>query len=237
MIKNSAVPLYQQLVESVKEQIASGELQENDRLMTEQELSTAYGVSRITVRKAMEILSDEGIVVRRQGIGTFVASRKLNRIFDKNNVLSFTETCEMNGSKASAELVSLEQKKASVSIAVHLGIKEGEKIICIRRIRSCDGRKVVLEENNFSEKYSYLLGEDLSGSLYATLKKHGAVPAHARKTVGICFPTRTEQDALEVAEGQPLLLHKDTVLDAEGNVIHYTKQIINPEHYELTIVI
>ncbi|MDO5132820.1 MAG: GntR family transcriptional regulator [Eubacteriales bacterium] len=235
MNKNSATPLYQQLVESIKEQIASGKLKENDKLMTEQEFSEAFGVSRITVRKAMELLSDEGFVVKKQGIGTFVASKKLNRVVD--SIMSFTETCEMNGSKASAELLSLEWKKASVSIAKHLGVREGDRILCIRRIRSCDGWKVMLEENYFPEKYGYLLNEDLSGSLYNLLRSHGTIPMHALKTVAICFPMRKEQEALEVSESQPLLLHNDTVMDADRNVIHYTKLIINPEHYTLTIVI
>ena len=103
MNKHSATPLYQQLVDSIKEQIQSGKIKEGDKLMTEQELSEVYNVSRITVRKAMELLSDEGIVVKKQGIGTFVASKKLNRVME--NVSSFTESCERAGHKASAELI------------------------------------------------------------------------------------------------------------------------------------
>lgn len=79
MNKHSATPLYQQLVDSIKEQILSGKIKEGDKLMTEQEFSEAYNVSRITVRKAMEMLSDEGIVVKKQGIGTFVASKTESR--------------------------------------------------------------------------------------------------------------------------------------------------------------
>lgn len=234
MNRNSATPLYQQLVDSIKEQIMSGQLKENDKLMTEQEFSDTYNVSRITVRKAIELLADEGIVVKKQGIGTFVASKKVNRVMQ--GVMSFSEICERNGSKASAELISLEWKKASVSLAKHLGVKPGEKILCIRRIRSCDEWKVMLEENYFPEKYGYLLGEDLTGSLYKILKNHGENLVHYIKTVAICFPSKQEQEALEVPEGQPLLLHKDTVMDADRNVIHYTKLIVNPEHYTLTII-
>ena len=215
MNKHSATPLYQQLVDSIKEQIQSGKIKEGDKLMTEQELSEVYNVSRITVRKAMELLSDEGIVVKKQGIGTFVASKKLNRVME--NVSSFTESCERAGHKASAELISLEWKKASVSVAKHLNVKEGEKVLCIRRVRSCDEWKVMLEENYFSKDYSYLLSEDLSSS-------------------AICFPTKKEQEELEVPEGLPLLLHHDTAMDADRNVIHYTRLLINPEHYTLTII-
>ena len=70
--KNSSVPLYQQLVDEIKSQIDSGILKENDRIMTETELSDAYEVSRITVRKAISVLVDEDYLVKQQGIGTFV---------------------------------------------------------------------------------------------------------------------------------------------------------------------
>ena len=61
--KNSSVPLYQQLVDEIKSQIDSGILKENDRIMTETELSDAYEVSRITVRKAISVLVDEDYLV------------------------------------------------------------------------------------------------------------------------------------------------------------------------------
>ena len=173
-------------------------------------------------------------LLKKQGIGTFVASKKLNRVME--NVSSFTESCERAGHKASAELISLEWKKASVSVAKHLNVKEGEKVLCIRRVRSCDEWKVMLEENYFSKDYSYLLSEDLSSSLYGILRSHGTIPMHAVKTIAICFPTKKEQEELEVPEGLPLLLHYDTAMDADRNVIHYTRLLINPEHYTLTII-
>ena len=77
--KNSSVPLYQQLVDEIKSQIDSGILKENDRIMTETELSDAYEVSRITVRKAISVLVDEDYLVKQQGIGTFVGVKRLSR--------------------------------------------------------------------------------------------------------------------------------------------------------------
>ncbi|MDD3174648.1 MAG: GntR family transcriptional regulator, partial [Herbinix sp.] len=71
--KDSSEPLYKQLVDEIKDQIAKGELKENERIFTELELSEKYDVSRITVRKAVTLLVDEGILVKQHGIGTFVA--------------------------------------------------------------------------------------------------------------------------------------------------------------------
>ena len=80
--KNSSIALYQQLIEEIQNMIFQGKLMEGDRLMTEAELSETYEVSRITVRKAIEYLVEEGILVKRQGIGTFVAQKRLKRNMD-----------------------------------------------------------------------------------------------------------------------------------------------------------
>ena len=85
--KESSVPLYQQLMEVIQNQILNGELKENDRIPTEIELSREYDVSRITVRKAVELLVEEEILVKRQGIGTFVSQKKLCRNI---NAVSYT---------------------------------------------------------------------------------------------------------------------------------------------------
>ena len=77
--KDSSVALYQQLINEIKESIQAGELKPGDRLMTEGEFSKEYDVSRITVRKAIEVLVEEGILIKKQGIGTFVADKKLIR--------------------------------------------------------------------------------------------------------------------------------------------------------------
>ena len=77
--KESSVALYQQLIDEIKDQIASGKLTTGDRLMTEFELSQEYNVSRITVRKAIEVLVEENILIKKQGIGTFVAEKKTDK--------------------------------------------------------------------------------------------------------------------------------------------------------------
>lgn len=232
MNKNSIIPLYQQLADDIKQQIIEGKLKENEKLMTELEFSQAYDISRITVRKAIEILADEGYVTKHQGIGTFVAAKKLNRVMNK--LLSFTEMCENDGKAASTELVSLEWTSASVSISQYLHKSEKDRVLKIVRIRKSDGEPVMLEEAYFPSKYSYLMGEDLTSSVYSILRRHDAVPTHAVKTVEICYATKEEAGYLKVREGQVLLLHKDQVMDEEGQVIHYSKLIINPERYKLT---
>ena len=234
MNKNSIIPLYQQLADTIKQQILNGELKENDKLMTEFELSQAYGVSRITVRKAVELLVEEGYVTKRQGIGTFVAAKKLNRVMNK--LASFTEMCEQDGKIPTTELVSLEWLNASVPVSQKLQVTEGDRVLKIVRIRKSDGEPVMLEESYFRGKYSFLMSENLTGSTYEVLRNHNTIPSHAVKTVEICYATKQEAQALSVKESQALLLHRDVVMDEAGEPIHYSKLIINPERYTLTIL-
>lgn len=234
MNKKSAIPLYQQMCDDIRYKIEKGELKENDKLMTEQEFSLQYNVSRITVRKAIEILSDEGLVVKKQGIGTFVAAKKLSRVMDR--ILSFSEMCEKNEMKPSTVLVSVEWMKAVPTIAKELKIPEGEKILHLCRLRKCDNIPVMLEHCYLPEKYNYLLSSNLTGSIYEVFRENGVLPSHAIKTVEICYANAMEAENLEVEEGTALLLHKDTVSDQNGDVIHHSKLIINPDRYKLTFV-
>lgn len=98
VVRDTAVPLYLQIAQDIKGKIDRKEIAANSRIPTEAELSKAYQVSRITIRKALEILVDEEILVRRQRIGTFVSDKKLSR--NLNHFMGFTKICELNGKKA-----------------------------------------------------------------------------------------------------------------------------------------
>ena len=214
MIKNSMVPLYQQLSEKIKQQITDGKLKAGDKLMTEAEFSQHFEVSRITVRKAIELLADDGFVVRKQGIGTFVAEKKLHRVVD-NQIISFTEMSKMDGHVPSAELITVEWMIPDGSIAKRLKVDENEKVLRIVRLRK---------------------KENLLGSTYEFFHNHGLIPTHSVKTVEICYATPEEAQRLGVPEKHALLLQKDEVFDQDDEVLHYSKLLTNPQRYRLTIV-
>lgn len=232
--KEYSTPLYQQLVDSVKAQIRDGILKEDDRLGSEQDISREYNVSRITVRKAFEILADEGYVTKRQGIGTFVSAKKVNN-FNEGQARGFTEMCMQDGNVPSSELISVGWVSNVPSISRHLQVPEEDPVLRVLRVRKCDGVPVMVEDVYFPKRFSYLMSEDLCGSTFEIFRKHGTEPTHFSKIVGICYATKFEAQKLEVRERQALLLQKDITYDQNGEVIHYTKLVINPERYKLTI--
>lgn len=235
MNKNSMIPLYQQLSEEIKQQIVDGKLRAGDRLMTEAEFSQNFEVSRITVRKAIELLVDDGYIIRKQGIGTFVAEKKLHRVM-KDKILSFTEMSQLDGQEPSSELISVEWLTPDGSIAKHLHVDENEQVLKIVRLRKNDDIPVMIEENYYPKRLDFILRENLLGSTYEAFRKHDIIPTHSTKTVEICYATAEEARLLGVEAQQALLLQKDEVMDQNDEMIHYCKLLTNPQKYRLTIM-
>lgn len=231
--KNSSVPLYQQLIDEIKEQIAHGQLNENDKIPTEVELSKKYDISRITVRKAIEMLVEDEILIKRQGIGTFVAAKKLNR--NMNGFMGFTQSCLTEGRKPGTQLLAADLVDPTLNDKEKLLLEEGEKVIRIIRLRLIDDHPVMLEENHFPTKYAFLLGKDLNSSLYQILNEAGIYMSRGIKQFGICYANATEEDALGVKQNTALLMVKDVSFDKDGIPIHTCKSIINPERYKFTV--
>ena len=229
VVRDTAVPLYLQIAQDIKGKIDRKEIAANSRIPTEAELSKAYQVSRITIRKALEIL------VRRQRIGTFVSDKKLSR--NLNHFMGFTKICELNGKKAGTNFLSAELVRAMPSDVKRLGLSEDDKVIRIRRLRYCDDVPVILEENHFPKEYAYLLAEDLNGSLNEILNRHGVSLVGGSKIIGVCYANREEARLLNIKENDALILSKDVVHDAAGNAVYWGKEVINVERYEYKILI
>ena len=231
--KDCSTPLYQQLTDLIKEKILDGRLQEGDRIMTETEISQEYDVSRITVRKAIENLVEEGILIKKQGIGTFVAGKRLTR--NMGIFTGFSQNCEAEGKKAGTKLLSASLAEPTGRDEKVLKLGEGEKVIVLRRLRLIDEKAAIIEENHFSQKYAFLLGLDLERSLYTMLRENGIFPYGGKRVVTVCYATKEEGELLGVEEGAAMMLMKDICVDESGEIIHTCKSLIVPDRYELVI--
>ena len=143
VVRDTVIPLYMQIAEDIKSKIERKELEANARIPTELELSEAYGVSRITIRKALELLVEDEILVRRQRIGTFVSDKKVSRSL--NSFMGFSQSCELSGGRPGTKFLSAELVKAKTSDVKALRLSEEDKVIRIRRLRYCNDIPVILE--------------------------------------------------------------------------------------------
>ena len=132
----SAVPLYQQVMDDLKGEIARGVYPAGSRIPAEMELAKSYGVGRVTVRRAIEELSRAGYLNRQQGRGTFVCAPKLKRkIRQKGDVQSFTEGCAANDMVPGARLVSRTVVAATHEDAAFFDVEPGCELIVVERVR------------------------------------------------------------------------------------------------------
>lgn len=144
----AAIPLYQQVIDIIKNEINSGAYKAGARIPNEFELAENYKVGRVTVRRAIEELVQQGYLTKRQGKGTFVNAPKLKRkIRQKDDVQSFSDACRVNGMEPGACVISRKILPADSTEAQFFGVPVGTDLICVERVRTADGVPVMLENN------------------------------------------------------------------------------------------
>ena len=236
MLKQDAItPLYVQLMEELETSIRNGVYKPGDKIMTEAEMAKEYGVSLITVRKAVGSLMEKGLVVRKQGKGTFVTKPKYSIYMKK--LQSFTEMCEQMGVKPGAQVLENRLIMADKKVADRLGIEPGSNVVYISRLRLADGEPVQVEKSYFPLKYAFLLEEDLNnGSMFECLKeKAGAKVASSEKMIELCRATAEEAALMDVKKGDYLLFVKSTAYDENGEPMYAGIQLINGDRFSLYV--
>lgn len=228
----SAVPLYQQVMDDLKGEIARGVYASGSRIPSEIELAKSYGVGRVTVRRAIEELVYEGYLTKQQGRGTFVNAPKLVRkVRQEADVQSFSEACRVNGMRPTSRLISRHVVPASKEMAAFLGLEEGADLLAVVRLRMADGVPVMFENNYFPyEEFKFLEQENLGGSssIFEVVRAHtGRYPENSGDcTVEIARADQETASYLSVPAGEPLFFMKVDFLDGAGQPFFIGRQYI-----------
>ena len=226
-------PLYQQLVQKLRNEIASGVYPVHSRFPSEQELCRTYDVSRVTVRKALAELSREGLLKRQQGKGTFVDFPIIRR--DLAGVCSFSDACRLTGCIPSARVLSHELVDAEAEDLHTLLLQPGVSLVRIIRLRLADNLPVMVEENRFGDQFGWLLEEDLNQPLYSLLRKRGVRPGQATHDISLCYADASLAELLEVEEGSALLRLHEVIFDQSGKPLHISDQSIRGDRFTFRI--
>jgi GntR family transcriptional regulator len=227
----SSTPLYQQIVEDIKQKIERGEYEYGMRIEGEGDLMKYYGVSRITVRRAVTELCSEGYLVKKQGLGTFVERPKIRRLI--SNVQSFSESCKQQGYKSSYRLNTLSIVRPQGEERAFLGLNESDQLIYSSRTLYADGVSIMLETCYFPLKpFSFLLQESLEQPLYPLLKGHNILPASTkRRTLEIQAASHEVARLLQVPIGEPLFYKIAHLADKEGKPLYIERSYIVGSRY------
>jgi GntR family transcriptional regulator len=203
---------YARIVEQIERAIADGTLGHGDRLPPERELAAEHGVSRMTVRQALQTLESRGLLRRTIGRsgGSFVARPKLER--DLGTFSGLSEQLRRQGVAAGARVVSACEVDAAIEIV---------------RVRLADGEPLALERSSFpADRFGGLLELDLTGSLYDLLDEHfDAAPVRAVERIEPVLADDEEAAALGVAAGAPLMLVDRSAYDAAGLIVERARDV------------
>ena len=226
-------PLYHQLMQRIRGDIERGVYPTGSRIPPEHELEKLYQVSRVTVRRALSELTAEGLLERKQGKGTFVATPRGG--LPLKNLHSFHDSCKLNKVKPSIDVIHVRETEAGTEAAEGLNISRGGRVLEILRVCRADGVPVVLERNHFSMAYAWLQDQDLSGSLYNLLREYGVEPKLALHDVSMRFADKDEAELLETEKGTPLICLHEVIYDQKGRPLHTNIQLIRGERFVFTI--
>lgn len=221
---SSANPLYQQLMDDIKLDISNQKYRHGDKIPSETELAEIYNVSRITVRRAVSELCDEGYLAKHQGKGTFVTPPKITRkIMQDTHVHSFTATCAMSGMQPGGRTVGIRIVPSRQEEQHFLKLPKDSSVIYLQRIRTADGDPVMLE-NTFlpSPEFDSLLSTDLTNrSLNETLRQKYSRSLVVRQTTKVEVSRTSPEHAqlLNITPGDPLFFITAYFLDERDNPI------------------
>ena len=221
---SSANPLYQQLMDDIKLDISNQKYRHGDKSPSETELAEIYNVSRITVRRAVSELCDEGYLAKHQGKGTFVTPPKITRkIMQDTHVHSFTATCAMSGMQPGGRTVGIRIVPSRQEEQHFLKLPKDSNVIYLQRIRTADGDPVMLE-NTFlpSPEFDSLLSTDLTNrSLNETLRQKYSRSLVVRQTTKVEVSRASPEHAqlLNITPGDPLFFITAYFLDERDNPI------------------
>lgn len=237
---DSSTPLYKQIVKIMNSEIKQGELKAGERMPSESELTEIFGVSRITVRAAIDKLQDTGMVKRSRGKGTFVNaeigfqthSREKGTIvtsemakYSEENRVGFTHSCALAGKMATTELLNISWMYPNVSDIEFLKVDEDELVLSTKRLRFVDSVPTIIETNHYTKEFAFLEKEDLSGSLYEILIKHGIKMGKSIRTLEVCYADQQEAMELGVKKGNALLLFTDMLKSQEEKPLYISRQV------------
>jgi GntR family transcriptional regulator len=143
--RNSPVPYYYQIEEWIRQLIARGELKPGDPLESEISLAQKLGVSRITVRQALNDLTEQGLLVRKRALGTTVAERRKSLLMYRAPLRGLTEEMAAEGLKVTSQVLEQEVVPAAEDVQKALELPPQAEVVLIRRLRSVNGLPLCVE--------------------------------------------------------------------------------------------
>lgn len=236
--RSSPVPLYHQLATAIEAAVEDGELAPGTRLENETDLAKRLGLSRPTLRRAMQELVDKGLIVRKRGIGTQVVGR--NSFKRQLQLTSLFDDLVASGRRPATRVVGYEVVAADAAVADQLGVDTGSEVVHLERVRFADGEPLAVLRNWLPVDLGRSFGADEleTAGLYELFRRAGVHVRIASQRIGARGATAAEADHLQVEESEALVTMERTTLDESGRAVEVGRHAYRADRYtfEVTVV-
>lgn len=242
LAKDDPTPLYLQLKEIIKRQILQGDLKPGERIPSERELCRLYGVSRITVRQAVEAAVNEGLLYRQPGRGTFVAKSRIEQRLGK--IISFAATMRSWGLEPSTEILGWQVMPADIQLAGVLQLPPGKEIVNLRLLGAGSGEPMVYYDSYFPHDLGLALTQKAidwaaKGIPFSTFDLYDRAtpvyPVRVEQAVEACVVDEARRQIFKIRKGSPLLVITSIFFDGQGKPIEFRKASYRGDKYRFYI--
>ena len=233
--RNSPVPLYFQVAQHLEQMIESGELPMGARLDNETDLAGQLGLSKPTMRRAIEYLVGRGLLVRKRGIGTQVVHTKVTREVE---LTSLYDDLAKTGRAPATKVVSFRTEAAPDAVAAALGIAPLTPVYVFERLRYADAEPLALMRNHVPEHLLHLSAADLEAQgLYNLFRANGIIMRIAKQAIGARAATAAEARALGERKGAPLLVMERSAYDEQGRAVEHGHHVYRASRYSFDLTL
>jgi len=232
--RRNGTPVYKRIQEVIWKRIETGHLKPGDLVDSERELARIHGVSLMTARQALTSLEREGLVERRRGAGTFVASPKIHF----NKLMSYTEQMASRGLVAASELLCNKVIDYEPEIAARISVAPNCRLVKIERLRHAASEPFALEACYLSaDEFGSLTSAPLArSSLFSTLAHDfGVELAHSDEEVDATAAYGRVAELLAVPRGAPLLRIRQVIYSTKGKATIYVLGFYRSDRHTLLI--
>lgn len=229
-------PMYRQIADALREKITAGELKPGDALPTESSLQETFSVSRVTVRQALKLLTEEQIIESIQGSGSYVREERVN--YDIYQLTGFYEKLADRNVDTHSDVKTFEVIKADVKLAETLNIRPDDKVWHVKRVRFIKQKPVNLEETWMPlAMFADLTWEVMENSKYHYIEqvKKMVIDRSEQELVPI-MPSQEAIDALALDLAKPILEKVSRGFLKDGRVFEYSRNVFNSDDYKFTLV-
>lgn len=233
--RTGPIPLYFQVSQIIEEAITDGTLPAGSRLENEVALGDRLGLSRPTIRRAIQDLVDKGLLVRRRGVGTQVVHGQVSRGVE---LTSLNDDLERSGQRPSTRMLECKVVKADGKIAEQLAVPVGTPTLYLHRVRLADNVPVSIMENWLPEDFTNLEAADITEhGLYQVLRSRGVTMRVAKQRIGARKATSKESELLDLEKNAALLTMDRTAFDNSGRAVEFGHHCYRPDLYSFSVTL